>query len=309
MELAAPAEATDPLAQPRLGAPRVATTRAEIWDERWRLSGRVAVVPTMGALHDGHVALIRAARRAADSVVVTIFVNPLQFGAGEDLDRYPRDLAADLAVCEREGVDLVFAPSVQEIYPDGDPAVRVVAGPLGSRFEGSSRPGHFDGVLTVVLKLLHLCQPQLAVFGQKDAQQLALVRRMVADLDLPVQVLAVPTLREDDGLALSSRNRYLDPEQRAAATVLRRALLAGAAAGETGASAVLNAARDELSAEHGVRLDYLRLVTPAFDDVSVAQHGPALLLVAAYVGTTRLIDNIAVTLGQPIDQPTEQVQP
>jgi pantoate--beta-alanine ligase len=191
---------------------------------------------------------------------------------------------------------------VQEIYPNGDPAVRVVAGPLGGRFEGSSRPGHFDGVLTVVLKLLHLCQPQIAVFGEKDAQQLTLVRRMVADLDLPVQVLAVPIVREDDGLARSSRNRYLDPEQRESAAVLRRALLAGAGAGEAGSSAVLNAARDVLLSEPGVRLDYLRLVTPAFDDVRVAQHGPALLLVAAFVGSTRLIDNIAVTLGQPVDQ-------
>jgi pantoate--beta-alanine ligase len=302
MELATPAERTGPLAPPRLAGPVVVTTRAEVWDARWRLSGRVAVVPTMGALHEGHVALIRAARRAADSVIVTIFVNPLQFGAGEDLDRYPRDLDADLATCAREGVDVVFAPSVQEIYPTGDPAVRVVAGPLGDRFEGSSRPGHFDGVLTVVLKLLHLCQPQIAVFGEKDAQQLALVRRMVADLDLPVQVLPVPTVREPDGLARSSRNRYLDADQRESATVLRKALLAGSAAGGAGAAAVLNAARDVLSSEPAVRLDYLRLVTPAFDDVPIAQRGPALLLVAAYVGSTRLIDNIAVTLGQPVDQ-------
>jgi pantoate--beta-alanine ligase len=293
MELVAASRLTDPV---------VVTTRAEIWDARWRLSGRVAVVPTLGALHEGHVALIRAARKAADAVIVTIFVNPLQFGAGEDLDRYPRDLDADLATCAREGVDVVFAPTVQEIYPNGDPAVRVVAGPLGGRFEGSSRPGHFDGVLTVVLKLLHLCQPQIAAFGEKDAQQLALVRRMVADLDLPVQVLGVPIVREDDGLARSSRNRYLDQGHRVSAAALRRALLAGAAAGGAGASAVLKASRDVLLAEPGVRLDYLRLVTPAFDDVPVAQHGPALLLVAAYVGSTRLIDNIAVTLGEPVDQ-------
>jgi pantoate--beta-alanine ligase len=288
-------DVTDPVAA---APPALATTRAAVWDARWRLTGRVAVVPTMGALHEGHVALIRAARAAADAVIVTIFVNPLQFGAGEDLDRYPRDLDADLALCAREGVSLVFAPAVEEMYPDGQPAVRVVAGPLGDRFEGSSRPGHFDGVLTVVLKLLHLTQPQLAVFGEKDAQQLALVRRMVADLDLPVQVLPVPTVREDGGLALSSRNRYLDDGQRMAALVLRRALLAGAQTGASGAQAVLNTAREVLAAEHGVRLDYLRLVTPAFDDVPVAQHGPALLLVAAFVGATRLIDNIAVTLGQ-----------
>ena len=282
---------------PTVVGPAVVSSRAALWDARWRLTGRVAVVPTMGALHDGHVALIRAARQAADAVVVTVFVNPLQFGAGEDLERYPRTFDADLAVCTREGVDLVFAPTVQEMYPHGEPSVRVLAGPLGSRFEGSSRPGHFDGVLTVVLKLLHLTQPQVAVFGEKDAQQLALVEQMVADLDLPLQVLAVPTLREPDGLALSSRNRYLDADQRASATGLHKALLAGAAAGGAGASAVLTAARDALLAEHGLRLDYLRLVTPAFDDVPLAQHGPARLLVAAYVGATRLIDNIAVDLG------------
>ena len=172
--------------RPTVVGPTVVTTRADLWDARWRLTGRVAVVMTMGALHDGHVSLIRAAHEVADAVIVTIFVNPLQFGAGEDLDRYPRDLDADLALCTREGVDLVFAPAAQEMYPHGEPAVRVVAGPLGSRFEGSSRPGHFDGVLTVVLKLLHLTQPQVAVFGEKDAQQLVLVRQMVADLDLPV---------------------------------------------------------------------------------------------------------------------------
>ena len=282
---------------PTVVGPAVVTTRADLWDARWQLTGRVAVVPTMGALHDGHVSLIRAARQVADSVIVTIFVNPLQFGAGEDLDRYPRDLHADLAICTREGVDLVFAPGVLDIYPHGEPAVRVVAGPLGSRFEGSSRPDHFDGVLTVVLKLLHLTQPQVAVFGEKDAQQLVLVRQMVADLDLPVQVLPVPILREPDGLALSSRNRYLDADQRVSATGLRQALLAGAAAGPSGAQAVLAAARDSLGVVQGVRLDYLRLVTPAFDDVPLAQHGPALLLVAAYVGSTRLIDNVAVDLG------------
>jgi pantoate--beta-alanine ligase len=294
---AAPQVATEAGSPPRLVGPAVVSTRAAMWDARWRLAGRVAVVPTMGALHDGHITLIRAAREVADAVIVTIFVNPLQFAPGEDLDRYPRSLDADLETCTREGVDLVFAPPALEMYPNGEPAVRVVAGPLGNRFEGSSRPGHFDGVLTVVLKLLHLTQPHVAVFGEKDAQQLVLVRQMVADLDLPVQVLPVPIMREPDGLALSSRNRYLDVQQRQSATVLRRALLAGAAGGEAGASAVLTAARDALLAEPGVRLDYLRLVTPGLDDVTVAQHGPALLLVAAYVGSTRLIDNVAVTLG------------
>ncbi|BEP14336.1 pantoate--beta-alanine ligase [Acidothermaceae bacterium B102] len=297
-QIPAPVPSLDaPPTRPTLVGPAVVSTRAALWDARWRLTGRVAVVPTMGALHDGHVALIRAARQAADAVIVTVFVNPLQFGAGEDLERYPRTLDADLDVCAREGVDLVFAPGVQEMYPHGEPAVRVLAGPLGGRFEGSSRPGHFDGVLTVVLKLLHLTQPQVAVFGEKDAQQLALVEQMVADLDLPLQVLGVPILREPDGLALSSRNRFLDADQRASAAGLYKALLAGAAAGTAGASAVLTAARDSLAAEHGVRLDYLRLVTPAFDDVPLAQRGQARLLVAAYVGSTRLIDNVPVDLG------------
>src|SRR5947209_11092294 len=190
-------------------APAVARTREELIALRAALPGRVAVVMTMGALHEGHAELMRAARRSADHVVVTVFVNPLQFGAGEDLDRYPRTWEADLQVCAHENVDVVFAPSEQEMYPHGRPTVRVAAGPVADRLEGSSRPGHFDGVLTVVSKLLHLTQPSVAVFGEKDAQQLALIRLMVRDLDLPVRVLSVPTVREPDGLALSSRNRYL----------------------------------------------------------------------------------------------------
>ncbi|WP_030727049.1 pantoate--beta-alanine ligase [Streptomyces sp. NRRL S-237] len=193
-------------------------------------TGRRAVVMTMGALHEGHATLIRTARELAGpegQVVVTVFVNPLQFGAGEDLDRYPRTLDADLAIAEEAGADAVFAPAVDEVYPGGDPQVRITAGPMGERLEGATRPGHFDGMLTVVAKLLHLTRPDLALFGQKDAQQLALIRRMVTDLNFPVEVVGVPTVREADGLALSSRNRYLSAAERNTALTLSRALFAG----------------------------------------------------------------------------------
>ncbi|MER6127839.1 pantoate--beta-alanine ligase [Streptomyces sp. NPDC001795] len=192
--------------------------------------GRRAVVMTMGALHEGHATLIRAAREIAGpdgEVVVTVFVNPLQFGKGEDLDRYPRTLDADLKVAEQAGADVVFAPSADEVYPGGEPQVRITAGPMGERLEGTFRPGHFDGMLTVVAKLLHLTRPDAALFGQKDAQQLALIRRMVRDLNFGVEIVGVPTVREDDGLALSSRNRYLAADERHTALALSRALFAG----------------------------------------------------------------------------------
>src|SRR3954451_18569079 len=192
--------------------------------------GRRAVVMTMGALHEGHATLIRTAREIAGpdgEVVVTVFVNPLQFGAGEDLDRYPRTLDADLKIAEAAGADAVFAPSVEEVYPGGEPQVRISAGPMGERLESASRPGHFDGMLTVVAKLLHLTRPDIALYGQKDAQQLALIRRMVRDLNFGVEIVGVPTVREDDGLALSSRNRYLKPQERRTALALSRALFAG----------------------------------------------------------------------------------
>ncbi|MFF6862766.1 pantoate--beta-alanine ligase [Streptomyces ardesiacus] len=192
--------------------------------------GRRAVVMTMGALHEGHAALIRAARDLAGpdgEVVVTVFVNPLQFGAGEDLDRYPRTLDADLEIAGRAGADAVFAPTVDEVYPGGEPQVRITAGPMGERLEGASRPGHFDGVLTVVAKLLHLTRPDLALYGQKDAQQLALIRRMVRDLNFGVEIVGVPTVREEDGLARSSRNRYLSTAERRTALALSQALFAG----------------------------------------------------------------------------------
>ncbi|MFF3410360.1 pantoate--beta-alanine ligase [Streptomyces sp. NPDC002742] len=193
-------------------------------------TGRRAVVMTMGALHEGHATLIRTAREAAGDageVVVTVFVNPLQFGRGEDLDRYPRTLDADLKIAEQAGADVVFAPSVDEVYPGGEPQVRISAGPMGERLEGSVRPGHFDGMLTVVAKLLHLTRPDVALFGQKDAQQLALIRRMARDLNFGVEIAGVPTVREEDGLALSSRNRYLSAEERRTALALSQALFAG----------------------------------------------------------------------------------
>ncbi|MER6527816.1 pantoate--beta-alanine ligase [Streptomyces sp. NPDC001508] len=198
--------------------------------ERFAAPGRTAVVMTMGALHEGHATLVRAAReRVGDAgfVIVTVFVNPLQFGAGEDLDRYPRTLEADLKIAEQSGADAVFAPSVDEVYPGGRPQVRISAGPMGERLEGAARPGHFDGVLTIVGKMFHLTRPDLALFGQKDAQQLALIRRMVRDLNFGVDIVAVPTVREPDGLALSSRNRYLSPAERRTALALSRALFAG----------------------------------------------------------------------------------
>ncbi len=223
----------------------IAKTRGELAAAREKLAGPVVLVPTMGALHDGHLALLRRARELAGpagTVAVSIFVNPLQFGPNEDLDKYPRTLDADLAACEAEGVDLVFAPSVREMYPQ-EQLVRVDPGPTGEILEGEFRPGFFHGVLTVVLKLFSLVRPDTAVFGQKDAQQLVLVRRMSADFGLGIEIEAVQTVRAADGLALSSRNKYLSAAERAVAPVLHRALAAGAAAAQGGPGAVLAAAQ------------------------------------------------------------------
>ncbi|BCB85630.1 pantoate--beta-alanine ligase [Phytohabitans suffuscus] len=265
-------------------------TRDELAAARSATTGTVGVVMTMGALHEGHRALLRAAREQADRVIATIFVNPLQFGPNEDFDRYPRTLDADLAVCADAGVDLVFAPDRPEMYPAGEPMVRVDPGPLGERLEGASRPGFFHGVLTVVLKLLQVTRPDLAFFGEKDYQQLTLVRRMVRDLDVPVRIVGVPTVREPDGLALSSRNRYLAPAERQAALSLSAALRAGAEAAELGrdAEAAARVAFDSSRA----KLDYLVLTDP--DLGPPPARGPGRLLVAAWVGSTRLIDNVAV---------------
>jgi pantoate--beta-alanine ligase len=261
-------------------------------------SGEIGVVMTMGALHDGHRELIKVARRRCDVIVVTVFLNPLQFAPSEDLSRYPMTLEADVALCAEEDVDLVFAPSVAEVYPAGEPQVRVHAGPLGDVLEGASRPGHFDGVLTVVAKLLHLTSPDVAYFGQKDAQQLLLISRMADDLNFPVEVVSVPTVRDSDGLALSSRNGYLTDADHVVALTLSRALRAGVEREADGADAVRRAARAVLDAEPGVGLDYLALVeTTGLTEVPDGTTGPALLAVAARVGTTRLIDNVPVDLG------------
>jgi pantoate--beta-alanine ligase len=286
-----------------IGLPVVARDRAELQvaldaldrrtSERQKATGRGtrAVVMTMGALHEGHASLLRAARARADQVVATIYVNPLQFGAGEDLERYPRTLEADLEICAREGVDVVFAPAV---IHDPRPLVQLSAGPLGEVLEGASRPGHFDGMLTVVATVLNLVRPDLAFFGRKDAQQLVCIRRMVADLAFGVTVVGVETVREPDGLALSSRNVYLSAPRRQQALALSQALRAGADAATRGPGAVLDAARAVLLAADGVELDYLELASP--DDLGPVTAGPALLLVAARVGTTRLIDNISLVL-------------
>ena len=276
---------------------QVVRTRSDLVAARASLDGSVAVVMTMGALHDGHAQLMRFAHEHADRVLVTVFVNPLQFGEGEDFDRYPRTWDADLELCRRERVDLVFAPPLSEIYPNGQPAVRVDAGPLGARLDGAHRPGHFDGMLTVVLKLMHLTRPDVAVYGEKDAQQLALIRRMVGDLDLPVRVLGAPTVREPDGLALSSRNRYLSPDQRVIAVTLSRALSMGVDAAPGGAQAVLDAAHRCLVQESGVDLDYVALVDDQTWEDADDKTTVGRLLVAGRVGTTRLIDNMSVDLG------------
>lgn len=273
---------------------RVVRSRAEFLAAREALAGPVALVPTMGALHAGHEANFRQARELCASVVATIFVNPLQFGPAEDLDRYPRTLDADVARCEAAGVDVVWAPSVADIYPGGEALVRVDPGPLGARLEGAVRPGHFAGVLTVVAKFFGLVRPAVAFFGEKDYQQLTLIRRMAADLEQFVAVAGVATVREDDGLALSSRNVYLSPDERARALALSRALFAGQDAAAGGADAVLAAARAALAAAPGVGVDYLELTDP--DLGPPPAHGTARLLVAARVGGTRLIDNVAVTL-------------
>ena len=277
--------------------PQLATTRADLAAARALMPGPVVLAPTMGALHDGHARLLGAARTLAGprgSMIVSIFVNPLQFGPNEDLDRYPRTLDADLAMCARAGADLVFAPAAAEIYPGGPPEVTVDPGPAGQRFEGEFRPGFFGGVLTVVLKLLHLTRPAVAVFGQKDAQQLALVRRMVTDLNLDVVIEPVPTVRDADGLATSSRNRYLSAADRAVALALPRALRAGLPAAGGGADAVLAATRAVLRAQPVLAVDYAALVDPG--TFGLAGTGSALLVAAARAGTTRLIDNMALVI-------------
>jgi pantoate--beta-alanine ligase len=296
----APAGATVTDDSPSVGfEPAVARTREELHVARRALTdGDVAVVMTMGALHEGHATLIETARQRAAHVVVTIFLNPLQFGPREDLSRYPRTFDSDMEICRRAGVDLVFAPTPDVIYRDGDPGVRISAGPLGNVLEGQARPGHFDGMLTVVAKLFHLTRADSAYFGQKDAQQLLLIRRMVRDLDFRVKVVSVPTVREPDGLAMSSRNTYLTDSDRETALCLSRALLAGAAGAAEGPSAIRRAARSVLVREPLALIDYLVLVHPStLEDVPEWYRGEALLAVAGRVGTTRLIDNLPISVG------------
>jgi pantoate--beta-alanine ligase len=266
-------------------------------------NGKRGVVMTMGALHDGHLELLKRARHDCDLVVATIFVNPLQFGPNEDFDRYPRTLDDDLKLCAEAGVDVVYAPAVDEVYPGGQPIVKVTPGPMGEVLEGEFRPGFFTGVLTIVNKLLNLTGPDMAFFGQKDAQQLALVRRMVLDLNMPVEIVGVPTVRDEDGLAKSSRNRYLSPEERTTALTLSRALFAGQAKAAEAAEAAdavreaANAVLEPAVASGRLAVDYLALVDPRdFSEVPPAFTGQAVLAVAARVGTTRLIDNLPLTL-------------
>jgi len=268
------------------------TMRARVLDLR-RDGRTIAVVPTMGALHEGHLQLLRAARAKADVVILTIFVNPTQFGPTEDLSRYPRDEAGDLAKARTCGIDLAYCPDVASMYPPGAQTfieVRELQQPLC----GASRPGHFAGVATVVAKLFHATLPHVAVFGEKDYQQLAIIRRMVRDLDFDIEIASVPIIREPDGLALSSRNMYLSADQRAAALALSRGLAAAEAivkAGETSAATILAAARAPIEGEALARIDYVEL-RDATELTAVDTLGkPAVLAMAVFVGTTRLIDN------------------
>jgi len=270
------------------------------WSRAQHAAGRrIGFVPTMGYLHEGHLALVDEARRRAEAVILSIFVNPLQFGPAEDLARYPRDLPRDRALASARGVDALFVPTVAAMYPPGS-EVRLSPGPIAERWEGAARPGHFSGVLTVVAKLLHLVEPDLACFGQKDVQQLTLVRRMVRDLDWPVEIIAVPTVREPDGLALSSRNAYLGVEDRRRAVVLCRALQAAHQTwrgGETRAAALEAKMRQELGAEPTVAVEYISIADPeTLAPVDTADER-TVVAIAARIGGTRLIDNIKLGEG------------
>lgn len=277
----------------------VARSIAELSRHRPELAGTVALVPTMGALHAGHRSLVELARLHADSVMVSIFVNPLQFGAGEDFGAYPRPIEDDLETCDSLGVDLVFAPTAADLI-GSDPQVGVSAGRLGTVLEGASRPGHFDGVLTVVAKLINLTRPGLSVFGRKDAQQLACIQAMSRDLNLGTEVVGAPIVREEDGLALSSRNVYLNDGERGSALALSRAL--GAAGRAIDPESALAAARSEITgaetAHPWVERDYVELVEPStFLPLPADHRGPALLALAVRVGRTRLIDNQLLDFG------------
>lgn len=272
------------------------------WVREQKSAGRaIGFVPTMGALHDGHLKLVDEARKRTGRVVMSVFVNPLQFGQNEDLAKYPRDLERDSTLADRRGVDLLFAPTVQVMYPDGA-ETRVNPGPTASYWEGAVRPGHFTGVLTVVSKLFHLVQPDVAFFGQKDIQQFTLIRKMVKDLDLPVELVMVPTVRESDGLAMSSRNRFLSAEHRQDAALISAGLRAGHQAwlkGERDANALEALLKAALARSEAIRVDYIATVEPErLTPVGTAGAG-TILCVAVRVGTTRLLDNMIFGQGVP----------
>lgn len=273
------------------------------WRRAQREQGRrVALVPTMGYLHEGHLSLVDVARAEADAVAMSLFVNPLQFGPNEDLARYPRNLARDRALARERGVDLLFVPDAETMYPAGG-EVRVRAGDTASRWEGAVRPGHFDGVLTVVAKLFHLVEPDTAVFGQKDIQQVVLVRRMVEDLNWPLRVVTAPIARDPDGLALSSRNVYLSPEERAEALALHRSLAAAVAAFDSGerlAEALAAVVRRELEGGGAIVVDYIAVVEPERLTPVVQANSGTIVAIAARVGSTRLIDNVILGPGQSV---------
>jgi pantoate--beta-alanine ligase len=273
----------------------IESTRAACHEAR-RAAKRIGLVPTMGALHEGHLSLVRVAKAQSDFVVVSIFVNPLQFGPTEDLARYPRTFERDREMLEREGVDLIFAPSAAEMYPTPAAVYVSVAG-LSERLDGGSRPGHFRGVTTVVSKLFHIVEPDLAVFGQKDAAQVAIIKRLVHDLNFPVEIVVAPLVREPDGLAMSSRNAYLDAQQRRQALVLSRSLQRIQEVfqrGERSAAKLVAAGLEVFREEPAVGVDYLAVVDPESLEPITNLTSSALVAVAAYVGTTRLIDNVVV---------------
>jgi pantoate--beta-alanine ligase len=278
------------------------TSRAELraWTSSQRAAGRrVGLVPTMGYLHEGHLALVDEARRRAEAVIMSIFVNPLQFGLGEDLVRYPRDLPRDRSLAAGRGVDALFVPDVESMYPPGS-EIRVVPGATAERWEGAARPGHFAGVLTVVAKLFHLVEPDLACFGRKDIQQLTLIKRMVRDLDWPIEIVEVPTVREPDGLALSSRNAYLQEGDRKAAVLLSRSLAAAHHAfceGERRAAALEQRMQQELRSSSQVGVEYIAIVEPSGLTPVALVDGRTIVAIAARVGGTRLIDNITLAQG------------
>lgn len=258
--------------------------------------GRLGLVPTMGALHEGHLSLVRAAKAQSDVVAVSLFVNPTQFGPNEDLSKYPRTFERDRELLEKEGVDFLFAPTAAEMYPNGAATFVTVEG-LSEKLDGKSRPGHFRGVTTVVSKLFHIVEPDLAFFGQKDAAQVAVIRRMVRDLDFPVEIVVCPIVRAPDGLALSSRNVYLDAAQRKSALALSRSLQKVRQEfdrGQREASRLIQAGKETVAEEASVRLDYFEIVDPDTLDPVAQIVRPALVAVAAFVGTTRLIDNLVI---------------